>query len=183
MSTVEDVDTVATRDGARPAVRATTVLLLVCAAQFLLQLDFSIVNVALPAIQADLGFTAAGLQWVVTGYALTYGSLLLFGGRVGDLTGHRRAIVLGLLGFAVTSLTGGLATGPAMLVGSRLLQGASAAFVAPAALAMLTAVFTAPEARARALAVFTASIAGGASAGIVLGGALVDAFGWRAVLL
>ena len=159
------------------------VLTLVCAAQLLLQLDFSIVNVALSAIQRDLGFTAASLQWVVTGYALAYGSLLLLGGRVGDLLGHRRAMLAGLTVFALASLAGGLATSPAMLVASRFVQGAGAALVAPAALATLTAAYPSTTARTRALGVFQASIAAGATAGIVLGGVLVEFLGWRAVLL
>jgi MFS family permease len=123
------------------------------------------------------------LQWVVTGYALAYGSLLLFGGRVGDLVGHRRAMLAGLIVFALASLTGGLATGPVMLVVSRLVQGAGAALVAPAALAILTDTYTSAADRARALGIFQASVAGGATAGIVLGGVLVQYWGWRSVLL
>jgi EmrB/QacA subfamily drug resistance transporter len=173
-----------TASGERTARTGNTwVLVLVCSAQLLLQLDFSIVNVALSTMQHDLGFTPASLQWVVTGYALAYGSLLLLGGRIGDLVGHRRAMTIGLVAFAVTSLTGGLATGPVMLVVSRFAQGASAALVAPAALAILTDVYTSTAARTKALGVFQASIAGGATAGIVLGGILVEFLGWRSVLL
>lgn len=159
------------------------VLPLICAAQLLLQLDFSIVNVALPTMQTDLGFTPATLQWVVTGYGLAFGSLLLFGGRLGDIVGHRRTILLGLSVFAVSSLTGGLAVEPVMLIVSRVVQGASAALVAPGVLAVLTGTYTSDASRARALGVFQAASAGGATLGVVLGGVLVQLLGWRAVLL
>src|SRR5713226_7685192 len=121
---------------ARPPVISS--LELICAAQFVLQLDFSIVNVALPTIQRDLGFAPADLQWVVTGYALTFGSLLLLGGRAGDLLGRRRLLMLGLMLFALASLTCGLALSPLMLILSRFVQGAGAAFVSPSALSLLT---------------------------------------------
>ncbi|MDQ1560904.1 MAG: hypothetical protein QOE85_245, partial [Actinomycetota bacterium] len=159
------------------------VLPLICSAQLLLQLDFSIVNVALPTMQDELGFTAAGLQWVVTGYALAFGSLLLLGGRIGDIVGHRRAMTIGLALFALTSLSGGLAVSPVMLVVSRIVQGGSAALVAPSALAILVGAYFSDRSRARALGVFQAATAGGATAGIVLGGVLVQFIGWRAVLL
>src|SRR5690348_5689496 len=119
----------------RPVISA---LGLICAVQFVLQLDFSIVNVALPTIQRDLGFFPADLQWVVSGYALTFGSLLLLGGRAGDLLGRRRLLVLGLLLFGLASLTCGLALSPLMLILSRFVQGAGAAFVSPSALSLLT---------------------------------------------
>jgi MFS family permease len=124
----------------RPVISA---LGLICAAQFVLQLDFSIVNVALPTIQRDLGFAPADLQWVVTGYALTFGSLLLLGGRSGDLLGRRRLLVLGLLLFGLASLTCGLV----MLILSRLVQGAGGALVSPSALSLLTT--SNPEGAAR----------------------------------
>jgi EmrB/QacA subfamily drug resistance transporter len=166
--------------GARPAGSA---LALICAAQFVLQLDFSIVNVALPTIQSQLHFTAAHLQWIVTGYALTFGSLLLLGGRVGDLIGHRRLLVAGLALFGVSSLGAGLSLSPAMLIASRFLQGASAAFVAPSALALLTALFSEGPPRTRALGMFQGATAAGAMAGIVLGGLLTEYIGWRAIFL
>ena len=164
----------------RSAARA---LAAICAAQFVLQLDFSIVNVALPAVQRELRFSAAGLQWVVTGYALAYGALLLTGGRAGDLAGHRRTLFGGLLGFAVSSLGAGLAPSAAALVASRFAQGASAALVAPAALALLTARFPEGPARARALGLFQGSTAAGGTTGIVAGGLLTQYLGWRAVFL
>ena len=125
-------------------------LVLICAAQFVLQLDFSIVNIALPSIQAELHVTAASLQWVITGYALTYGSLLLTGGRIGDLAGHRRMLLAGLVAFGLTSLAAGLATSFIVLVVARFLQGASAALVAPSALAVLTGMYREGAARTRA---------------------------------
>lgn len=159
------------------------VLALTAAAQFILQLDFAIVNVALPTVQRELGFTEAGLQWVVTGYALTFGALLLVGGRFGDLIGYRRALIGGLVVFALTSLSGGFATGAGVLVASRIVQGASAALIAPAALALLAHAHPEPRARIRAMGIFQGSVAAGASAGIVLGGILTQYVGWRSVLL
>jgi EmrB/QacA subfamily drug resistance transporter len=156
---------------------------LICAAQFVLQLDFSIVNVALPTIQADLHMAAAQLQWVVTGYALTFGSLLLAGGRMADLFGRRRMLAIGLIVFAAASLACGLAQWPVMLIAARLVQGAAGATVSPAALSLLTT--TSPEgpARARALSIWQATTAAGATAGIVAGGLLTQYLGWRAVFL
>ena len=109
-------------------------LALLCTAQFVLTLDFSIVNVALPTIQHQLHFTPANLQWIVTGYALTFGSLLLLGGRAGDLFGRRRLLVAGLLLFAVASLTCGIAQSSVMLIVSRIVQGVGGALISPAAL-------------------------------------------------
>lgn len=156
---------------------------LVAGAQFVLQLDFSIVNVALPTIQRELHFAAADLQWIVTGYALTFGSLLLFGGRLGDRVGRRRLLMGGLVLFAVTSLSAGLAQTPLALVISRFAQGASAAMVAPMALASVTDLFPEGPGRIRALGIFQGATAAGASTGIVLGGILTEYIGWRAIFL
>jgi len=156
---------------------------LVVAAQFVLQLDFSIVNVALPTITRELHFVPADLQWIVTGYALTFGSLLLFGGRVGDLAGHRRVLLVGLSAFGIASLAAGLSPTSLTLVISRFLQGASAAFVAPQALAIITDLFDEGPSRTKALGIFQGATAAGASAGIVLGGILTEFVGWRAVFL
>jgi EmrB/QacA subfamily drug resistance transporter len=164
----------------RPVISA---LGLICAAQFVLQLDFSIVNVALPTIQRDLGFTPADLQWVVTGYALTFGSLLLLGGRAGDLLGRRRLLMLGLLLFGLASLTCGLALSPLMLTLSRFVQGAGAAFVSPSALSLLTTSNAEGAARNRALSLWQASTAAGASTGVIAGGVLTQFLGWRAIFL
>jgi MFS family permease len=158
-------------------------LFLVSAAQFTLQLDFSIVNVALATIQREFAVSAADLQWIVTGYALPFGALLLLGGRIGDLTGHRRLLVCGLTLFGVTSLGAGLAPGAGVLIGARFAQGASAALVAPMALATIADLFPDGPERARALGIYQGATAAGASAGIVLGGILTEYAGWRAIFL
>jgi MFS family permease len=113
-------------------------MILICAAQFVLQLDFSIVNVALPTIQRELGMAPAELQWIVTGYALTFGSLLLAGGRLADRLGRRRLLGAGLVLFAVASVVRGLAHWPVMLIIGRVVQGTAGAMVSPAALSLLT---------------------------------------------
>ena len=169
--------------GAPAHLRLGLVLGLVVAAQFVLQLDFSIVNIALPTIKRELNFAPADLQWIVTGYALTFGSLLLLGGRVGDRFGHRRVLLTGLAMFGVASLTAGLAPVPLALIVSRFFQGASAAFVAPQALAIITDLFDEGPARTRALGIFQGATAAGASAGVVLGGVFTEFIGWRAVFL
>jgi MFS family permease len=164
----------------RPVISALGVI---CAAQFVLQVDFSIVNVALPTIQRELGFAPADLQWVVTGYALTFGSLLLLGGRLGDLMGRRRLLVLCLVFFGLASLSCGLALSPLMLTLSRLVQGAGGAFVSPSALSLLTTSNAEGAARNRALSIWQASTAAGASTGVIAGGVLTQFLGWRAVFL
>jgi EmrB/QacA subfamily drug resistance transporter len=156
---------------------------LICAAQFVLQLDFSIVNVALNTIQRELNMAPAELQWIVTGYALTFGSLLLAGGRLADLVGRRRLLVIGLVLFAVASLACGLARWPVMLIVSRMVQGAAAALASPAALSLLTTASPEGPARNRALALWQAATAGGATTGIIAGGLLTQYLGWRAVFL
>jgi EmrB/QacA subfamily drug resistance transporter len=183
-----DRPAVAERSSSTEAVTSTGLrlglaLALVVAAQFVLQLDFSIVNVALPTIKRELNFAPADLQWIVTGYALTFGSLLLFGGRVGDLVGHRRVLLIGLGAFGITSLAAGLSPTSVALIASRFCQGASAAFVAPQALAIITDLFAEGPARTRALGIFQGATAAGASAGIVLGGILTQFIGWRSVFL
>jgi MFS family permease len=167
----------------RDARRRGLGLFLVSAAQFTLQLDFSIVNVALATIQREFGVSAVDLQWIVTGYALPFGALLLLGGRLGDLTGHRRLLVGGLGLFGVTSLLAGLAPDSGVLIAARFAQGASAALVAPMALAAITDLFPDGPGRARALGIFQGATAAGASAGIVLGGILTEYAGWRAIFL
>jgi EmrB/QacA subfamily drug resistance transporter len=163
--------------------RAVFVISLICAAQFVLQLDFSIVNVALPSIQRELGMPAAELQWIVTGYALAFGSLLLAGGRLADLLGRRQVLVVGLALFGIASLACGLAQWPIMLIIGRIAQGAAGAMVSPAALSLLTTTNAEEAARHRALALWQATTAAGATAGIVAGGLLTQYFGWRAVFL
>ena len=158
-------------------------LFLVSAAQFVLQLDFSIVNVALATIQREFGVSAADLQWLLTGYALPFGALLLLGGRLGDLAGHRRQLVVGLTVFGVTSLAAGLAADAGMLIGARFAQGASAALVAPMTLAAIADLYPEGPGRARAMGIYQGATAAGASAGIVLGGILTSYIGWRAIFL
>ena len=164
----------------RAAALATGVI---CAVQFVLQLDFSIVNVALNTIQRELSMPPAELQWIVTGYALTFGSLLLAGGRLADLLGRRRLLVIGLVLFAVASLGCGLARWPVMLIVARMVQGAAAALASPAALSLLTTASPEGHERNRALALWQASTAGGATTGIIAGGLLTQYLGWRAVFL
>jgi EmrB/QacA subfamily drug resistance transporter len=158
-------------------------LVVIYAAQFVLQLDFSIVNVALPTIQHEFGMAPADLQWIVTGYALTFGSLLLAGGRLADLLGRRRLLAAGLILFAVASLACGLAQWPLMLIISRFVQGAAGALVSPAALSLLTTTSAEGPARTRALSIWQATTAAGATTGIIAGGLLTEYLGWRAVFL
>lgn len=158
-------------------------LLLILTASFMVVLDFSIVNVALASIGRELGFTAATLQWVVTGYAIAFGGLLILGGRAADLFGRRRMFTAGLLLFAAASLAGGLAQAPALLVAARVVQGAGAAIVAPAALSLITTGFPEGPARTRALGWYGATASTGFVAGQVLGGVLVQYTTWRAVFL
>ena len=172
---------------AQPASRLATrrgklLLLLLCAVQFLDVVDSSIMNVALPSIRRDLGFSAQDLQWVLSGYLVTYGGLLLLGGRAGDLLGRRRILVAGTALFAACSLTGGLAVGAGMLVGARLGQGAGAALMAPAGLSILTTSFNSGNDRNRALGVWGAISGLAAAAGVFLGGVLSQGPGWRWVL-
>ena len=158
-------------------------LIVVCAAQFVLQLDFSVVNVALPTIKSGLGFSDSDLQWTVTGYALTFGALLLFGGRAGDLFGQRKTLLFGLIVFGLGSVAGGLAPTPEALIAARFVQGAAGALVSPAALSSLTLLFPDGAGRIRALGIWQGATAAGGTAGIVLGGLLVELLGWRSVFI
>ena len=143
----------------------------------------TIVAVTLPTVRRELGFSATGLQWVVSAYTLAFGGLLVAAGRAGDLFGRRRLFALGLALFGVASLACGLATSPAALVTARAVQGVGAALAAPAALALVTAAFPEAEERRRAVAWWTATAAGGGASGWVLGGVLTETLGWRAVFL
>jgi len=145
---------------------------------FLDGLDVSMVGVALPSIQSDLGLTTSQLQWVVSGYVLGYGGLLLLGGRMADLLGRRRVLIVGLSVFTLASLAGGLVNDGTLLVLTRFLKGASAAFTAPAGLSIITTTFTEGPARNRALSIYTATGASGFSLGLVFGGLLTE-IGWR----
>jgi EmrB/QacA subfamily drug resistance transporter len=158
------------------------ILAIVCLAQFMVVLDISIVNVALPSIQKSLGFTAANLQWVVTAYSLTFGGLLLLGGRLADLFGRRRILLIGLILFTGASLVGGFAQNQGTLIAARSLQGIGAAVLSPATLTILTVTFTEQRARARALGVWSAVAAGGGAAGALFGGFLTQYLSWRWIL-
>src|SRR3954462_1506087 len=148
-------------------------------AQFMVVLDVTIVNVALPAIQTDLGFSAEGLQWVVNASTLTFGGLLLLGGRMSDILGRRRLFLIGLTLFAVASLAGGFATSSAMLITVRAIQGVGGALLSPAALALLTVTFPAGRERNIALGVWGALAGIGGTLGVVAGGLLVESLGWE----
>ncbi|GGT55222.1 MFS transporter [Streptomyces purpureus] len=142
-------------------------------------LDGSIVTVAMPAIQSDLGFTPAGLSWVVNAYLIAFGSLLLLAGRLGDLIGRKRMFLAGTAVFTVASLLAGIATTPAVLIAARFLQGIGSAMAAAVSLGILVTLFTEPKERAKAIAVFSFTGAAGASIGQVLGGILTDALDWH----
>jgi EmrB/QacA subfamily drug resistance transporter len=158
-------------------------LVLILVASFMVVLDFSIVNVALPSIQGEMGLAASAAGWVITGYAITFGGLLILGGRAADLLGRRRMFVAGLLVFTAASLAGGLAQDLTLLVVSRAVQGAGAALVAPAALSLITTGFAEGRQRTRALGMYGATASVGFVAGQVLGGVLVQFTSWRAVFL
>ncbi len=159
--------------------RRWLILALIGVAQLMVVLDATIVNIALPSAQEALGFSDESRQWIVTAYALSFGSLLLLGGRLGDLFGRKRVFVAGLAGFAAASALGGLASSFGMLVGARALQGAFGALLAPAVLSLLTTTFTIPEERNRAFSVFGVIGASGAAVGLILGGALTEYLDWR----
>ncbi|MFC3984567.1 MFS transporter [Streptosporangium jomthongense] len=163
--------------------RPGLILTAVAAAQFMAALDISIVNVALPAIRADLGFGAARLQWVVHAYTLAFGGLLLLGGRMSDLYGRRGLLCAGLGLFGLSSLAGGLAQSADLLVAARAVQGLAAAALVPAALATLTTTFPEGPGRTRALGVWSAVNAAGGATGVLAGGLLTDHVGWRWVML
>ncbi|MEG8184176.1 MFS transporter [Nocardia terpenica] len=155
------------------------ILIVLGIAQLMVVLDATIVNIALPGAQRDLQFADADRQWVVTGYALAFGSLLLLGGRLGDLFGRRRAFMIGLLGFAIASAIGGASATFGMLVAARVGQGVFGALLAPAALSLLTVTFTNSSERAAASGVFSAIYGGAGVVGLLLGGALTEWASWR----
>ena len=160
-----------------------TKLALILVAAFMVVLDFSIVNVALPSIERELHLAQSQVQWVVTGYAIAFGGLLILGGRAADLLGRRRMFVVGLIAFSLASLAGGLAQDPILLIASRVVQGAGAAVVAPAALSLITTSFEEGPERTRAIGLYGAIASVGFVAGQVLGGILVQLTSWRAVFL
>src|SRR5213596_3657621 len=162
--------------------RGVAILILLSLVQFMDILDASILNIALPSIKNDLGFSQQDLQWVVNGYILTYGGFLLLGGRMADLLGRRFVLVTGLVVFAGSSLTGGLAHSSSLLVGARFAQGLGAAMLSPAALSSLTSTFRSTRDRNTALGVWAAVSGIGGAAGVLFGGLLTEGPGWRWVL-
>ncbi|HEX6525271.1 MAG TPA: MFS transporter [Streptosporangiaceae bacterium] len=168
---------------AAPPTHQVRQLALILVAAFMVVLDFSIVNVALPSIERELHLAQAQVQWVVTGYAIAFGGLLILGGRAADLLGRRRMFIAGLVAFSLASLAGGLARDPILLIMSRVVQGAGAAVVAPAALSLITTSFTEGPERTRAIGLYGSISSVGFVAGQVLGGVLVQLTSWRAVFL
>jgi EmrB/QacA subfamily drug resistance transporter len=166
-----------------PPRRQPLQLALILVAAFMVVLDFSIVNVALPSIERELQMPADAVQWIVTGYAISFGGLLILGGRAADLLGRRRMFVAGLIAFSLASLAGGLAQDPVLLIAARVVQGAGAAVVAPAALSLITTGFPEGPERTRAIGLYGAVSSVGFVAGQVLGGVLVQFTSWRAVFL
>ncbi|GAB3592356.1 MFS transporter [Angustibacter peucedani] len=162
-----------------PDPRRWWALTVLAAAQLMIILDASIVNIALPSAQKALDISNADRQWVVTAYTLAFGALLLLGGRIADYTGRKRTFIIGLLGFAGASALGGLAPNQQLLFAARGLQGAFAALMAPAALSIVTVMFTEPKERAKAFGVFGALAGGGAAIGLIVGGALTEYTSWR----
>jgi EmrB/QacA subfamily drug resistance transporter len=154
-------------------------LAFIAIAQLMVVLDATIVNIALPSAQHDLGISDANRQWVITAYALAFGGLLLFGGRIADLWGRKRAFTIGLIGFAGASTLGGAAANEAMLLGARALQGAFGALLAPAALSLLAVMFTEAKERAKAFGIYGAIAGGGGAVGLILGGFLTEYLDWR----
>ena len=158
------------------------VLAICCAAQFMVVLDVTIVNVALPKMRISLHMSEAGLQWVVNAYTLTFAGFLLLGGRAADLFGRRRIFMLGLIIFTVCSLLGGFAQSGGLLIAARAAQGVGGAILAPATLSLITTTFTEPQERRRALGAWSATAASGAAVGVLTGGVLTDLLNWRWVL-
>jgi len=176
--TVTETDR-STVERSRPLYASVLVLTLM---QVTLVIDNSVVNVALPVIQDELGFSAAGLSWVVTSYALVFGGLVLLSGRVGSIIGPRRALLIGISVFVAASAFGGLAFTPGMLIAARVLQGVGAALAAPSTLVLLMAITEPGVQRARAMSLFVLSIGVGAGLGLFLGGALTSGLGWEWVM-
>ncbi|WP_067276235.1 MFS transporter [Streptomyces jeddahensis] len=154
-------------------------LVFIALAQLMVVLDATIVNIALPSAQQDLGISDGNRQWVITAYALAFGGLLLFGGRIADLWGRKRTFVTGLIGFAAASALGGAAQGEATMLGARALQGVFGALLAPAALSLLAVMFTEARERAKAFGIYGAIAGGGGAVGLILGGFLTEYLDWR----
>jgi MFS family permease len=158
-------------------------LAVLCMGNLMIVLDTTIVNVALPSIRADLGFSQTSLAWVVNAYLLTFGGFLLLGGRLGDIYGHRRLFLIGIVLFTLASLGCGLAGSPGFLVGARAVQGLGGAIVAAVGLSLIMNLFTEPAERAKAMGVVGFVSAGGGSIGVLLGGILTDSLDWHWIFL
>jgi EmrB/QacA subfamily drug resistance transporter len=165
--------------GAAGDPRRWLILAIICSAYLMVGLDLTVMNVALPSAQKALGFTNADRQWIVTAYALSFGSLLLFCGRLTDRIGRKEIFLTGLTGFAVASAVGGASTSFVMLVTARACQGAFAALLAPSCLALLTTTFTDADERGKAFGIFSGVVASGAGVGLIIGGALTSGLNWR----
>jgi EmrB/QacA subfamily drug resistance transporter len=172
-----------TRTAVRPgATKPGVALALILTCQLMLMLDVTVMNVALPRIRDELGFTPAGLSWVMNAYTLVFGGLLLLGGRLGDLFGRRRVFLVGVGVFTVASLAGGLADSAWLLIVARIVQGLGAAAAGPSTLALVAGTFTEPKARMRALSLFSAMASSGFAIGLILGGLLTEWLSWRSVM-
>src|ERR1700722_16877849 len=159
--------------------RRWLILGVVCLGQLMVVLDATVVNIALPTAQQDLAFSNADRQWVVTAYSLAFGGLLLLGGRMSDLFGRKRMLIIGMVGFAAASALGGAAAGSAMLLAGRAIQGAFGAMLAPAALSTLTVTFTNPAERGKAFGLYGAIAGAGGAVGLLLAGVLTEYLSWR----
>src|SRR5207253_3882332 len=158
-------------------------LIVLCLGSLMIVLDTTIVNVALPSIRADLGFSQTSLAWVVNAYLLTFGGFLLLGGRLGDVFGHRRLFLSGITLFTLASLVCGLSTTQGMLTGARAVQGLGGAVASAVSLSLMMSLFTEPAERAKAMGVFGFVAAGGGSIGVLLGGVLTDVLNWHWIFL
>ena len=158
-------------------------LLILCLGDLMIVLDVTIVGVALPSIQEDLGFSEASLAWVVNAYLLTFGGFLLLGGRLGDLFGHRRLFLIGIAFFTLASLACGLATSQEMLIAARAVQGVGGAVVSAVALSLMMSIFAEPAERAKAMGVFGFVVSGGGSIGVLLGGVITNVLDWHWIFL
>src|ERR1700749_3173892 len=164
---------------AQPESRRWLILVVIAVAQLMVVLDATVMNIALPSAQRDLGFSNVDRQWIVTAYSLSFGSLLLFCGRLADLVGRKVMFITGLAGFAVASAVGGAAANFAMLVTARAAQGLFGALLAPGALSLLATTFTDPKERGKAFGIYGSVAAGGGAVGLLLGGALTSYLDWR----
>src|SRR5919205_3480744 len=153
-------------------------LVILCVGDLMIVVDTTVVNVALPSIRVDLGFSQTSLAWVVNAYLLTFGGFLLLGGRLGDLYGHRRLFLVGISVFTAASLACGLATSQTFLIAARAVQGFGGAIVSVVVLSLIMIMFTEPAERAKAMGVVGFVLSGGGTAGVLLGGVLTDAFSW-----